>query len=305
MGSDNAVMRHKEDWRLLLTLGLASALAAWQWTHPATRLWLLPLGAYFALASGLVGHVHNHSPAFRHRTLNHLLSYWSMFFYGVPPYLAWIANHNQNHHKYGNGPGDATSTWRYTNRHNLFTAVAYPFINIYHQSPVVNAFIAKSYRERRWMFWHVVAQHLLIAAVVVAGVLTDPQAVLFAFVYPWALGLFTILYLNYSQHVHCDPYDRYNHSRNFTGWWINRLLFNQGYHTVHHDQPGLHWSRLPEAHARLVAPHIDPSLDEASLPWWLVRNYILSPFWPEAGSHQVGDVSWQTPASADRPWVEA
>ena len=36
---------------------------------------------------------------------------WISFFYGYPVF-AWIPTHNENHHKFVNGPGDATSTLR-------------------------------------------------------------------------------------------------------------------------------------------------------------------------------------------------
>ena len=36
-------------------------------------------------------------------------------------------------------------------------------------------------------------------------------------------------------------------------------MFNNGFHTAHHEQPGAHWSRLPGLHAR-ISHEIDPDL---------------------------------------------
>ena len=36
----------------------------------------------------------------------------------------------------------------------------------------------------------------------------------------------------------------YNGARNFVGPVINYLTFNNGYHTIHHMYPTMHWSRL-------------------------------------------------------------
>jgi fatty acid desaturase len=58
---------------------------------------------------------------------------------------------------------------------------------------------------------------------------------------------------------------------------MNWCLFNNGLHTVHHDNPGLHWSKAPAAHAK-IADGIDPRLNEQSFLWFLFRVYILGIF---------------------------
>jgi hypothetical protein len=58
------------------------------------------------------------------------------------------------------------------------------------------------------------------------------------------VSLFAVLIFNYVQHVHADEESRYNHSRNFTGL-LNAMLFNNGYHTIHHEHPGVHWNETP------------------------------------------------------------
>src|SRR4029077_17345797 len=105
--------------------------------------------------------------------------------------------------------------------------------------------------------------------------LHDFWTTLFFVVIPQLYGARGILRINLIQHDGCDVPSAGNHSRNFVGLPFNWIMCNNGYHTIHHNRAGLHWSVLDEAHAREVAPRIDPSLDERSMVWYLARPYLL------------------------------
>ena len=92
---------------------------------------------------------------------------------------------------------------------------------------------------------------------------------------------------NYEQHVHTNPWSKYNHSRTFNSKLLNFLLFNNGYHTAHHENASMHWSELAAAHAR-IADKIDPELCQRSLWWYWLKQYFLSPFFPRLGTKQIG-----------------
>ena len=77
-----------------------------------------------------------------------------------------------------------------------------------------------------------------------------------------------------------DTTSEWNHSRNFVGRAFNWIMCNNGYHTIHHNRAGLHWSVLHEAHAREVVPRIDPALDEPSMVLYLLRTYLFRPARP-------------------------
>jgi len=66
----------------------------------------------------------------------------------------------------------------------------------------------------------------------------------------------------------------FNTARNFVSPQLNWLLMNNGYHTIHHHRPYLHWSLLPEAHAREVKPHIHPALDQPSMFGYIFNQYV-------------------------------
>jgi len=92
---------------------------------------------------------------------------------------------------------------------------------------------------------------------------------------PHAYAAWGIVTMNLLQHDGTEPASAYNHSRSFVGGVVNWLTFNNGYHAVHHERPGLHWSLTPAAHERLLAPHVDPRLVEPSLPAYLFRTFVL------------------------------
>ena len=77
--------------------------------------------------------------------------------------------------------------------------------------------------------------------------------------------------MNLLQHDGCDENSEWNGSRNFVGKLVNFWTYNNGYHTIHHIEPGLHWSLLPAEHAKRVAPFIHPNLDQPSLLAYLFR----------------------------------
>jgi len=102
------------------------------------------------------------------------------------------------------------------------------------------------------------------------------RALLFFFI-PQQFALFSIQVVNYLQHIETDAYSDWNHSRNFVSKTLNLLLFNNGYHTVHHLKPGLHWSELPRFHAQHVGK-IHPSLLQESWMRYVGHTYFVRPF---------------------------
>ena len=58
------------------------------------------------------------------------------------------------------------------------------------------------------------------------------------------------------------------------------MLFNNGYHTIHHQKAGLHWNKAAKAHKE-IENNIDPILLERSFWWYIVRSYFLSVIIPK------------------------
>jgi fatty acid desaturase len=236
-----------------------------------------------------------HRPVLRAKWANSAFSAWISVFYGYPVF-AWLPTHNLNHHKLVNRRGDATITWRYTNDHNAFVAFTYFFVSAYFQTAWIKDYIRRAKQDRPDVFRRIIGQYVFTygshAAVLAAAIgLHGPLQGLLVWAYALGLpafaALWTIMLFNYCQHVHTDPWSEHNHSRNFESKLLNFLLFGNGYHTVHHEQPSLHWADAARAHAEL-RPLIDPRLCERSMWWFFVRQYLLAPFRPQLGTAQIG-----------------
>jgi fatty acid desaturase len=293
--------RHPSDWRTVLWAVLMPVAVAAQYARPSLIPYLFPVTCYLALAAGVIAHNHNHCPTFANRRLNRAFGNWLSLFYGYPTF-AWVPTHNLNHHRYVNRAGDATITWRHTNRHTLPVALSYFFVSSYWQSDPIRTYIRKARIHdrtlyRRIMFqyalWAATAAALLALALAVHGVRLGLAVWLLVSVGPAVFALWTIMLFNYEQHVHADPWSDHNHSRSWTSPVLNFFLFNNGFHAAHHEFPSSHWSEMPARHAAL-APQIHPDLVERSLAWYFVKNYVLAPFAPRFGTAQIGRAPFET-----------
>ena len=288
--------RHAADYKTLVwVLILAPGTVALQYAHPELIKYLWWVSCYFAIATGTIAHNHNHSPTFTNKKVNSLFANWISLIYGFPTF-AWIPTHNLNHHKYVNTEGDATITWRFTNRHNVFVAATYFFVSSYYQQFPTKAFIEKAKANNPALFRRIIGQYvfwgtgyvlLLALALSMHGVKTGFYVFGLTVALPAVVSLWTIMLFNYEQHVHTDPWSKHDHSRSFVSPTLNFLLFNNGFHAAHHENPGLHWSKLPEAHAK-IADQINPVLNQNSVWWYWFKQYVIVPFVPSLGTVQLG-----------------
>jgi hypothetical protein len=238
--------------------------------------------------------------------MNDLFAKWISFFYGYPTF-AWVPTHNLNHHKFVNKPGDATITWRYTNKNNWLVASTYFFVSSYWQSEPIKAYIRKARAQNPKLYKQILSQyftwgglHLCAFGIALAlhGFRTGLVVWFFGVGLPAYFGVWSAIFFNYLQHVHTDPWSSHNHSRNFTGRIYNFVLFNVGFHGAHHENAGAHWSTLPALHAK-IAPEIHPDLKIENSAWWLFKTYALALLWPRYGTHQIGRAPYDTGHSID------
>ncbi|HEY6881337.1 MAG TPA: fatty acid desaturase [Polyangiales bacterium] len=302
------MLKNPADRRTILWVLLAPLFVGLQYASPALVPYLSPVSCYFALACGVIAHNHNHCQTFRDKRANRVFSIWLSLFYGYPTF-AWVPTHNLNHHKYVNREGDATITWRFTNSHNVLVALTYFFVSSYYQSGPINDYIAQAKAKNPTLYRQILSQYAwwigsYVAMFLLAVSLYGWGQGFYVFGYsiglPALFALWTIMLFNYDQHVHTDPFSKYDHSRSFTSRTVNYLLFNNGYHLVHHDHPGVHWTKLPALH-RQVEHLIHPSLKQRSLAWYWFKQYALATFIPSLGTKQLGPGPMHPPRDAAAP----
>lgn len=294
--------KNPADYRTLLWAALMPAVLVAQYVNPSLSTYLWPLSFYFAMAAGTIAHNHNHCPTFKNRRVNSWFATWISLFYGYPTF-AWVPTHNLNHHKHVNRAGDATITWRHTTRNTWYVAVSYFFVSAYYQSGPIKEYIAKAKRSNPKLHRHIFNQYaiwgsalvgLLVLAVALYGWAAGIKLWVLSYGGPSLFGMWTMMWFNYMQHVKADPWSEHNHSRNITGRVFNFLVFNNGLHTVHHEHPGAHWSKLPELHAK-IADQIHPDLNWSSFWWWIMRGYLIPAFLPSLEIRQVGRPAYEPP----------
>jgi beta-carotene hydroxylase len=286
-------LRFVEDRRTLFwAFVLFPLVPALAFARPALLVWLVPVLLYLSYSAGVLAHNHNHCPIFVGRRANVAYGAWLSLFYGFPIF-SWIPTHNQNHHRYLNGESDATQTSRHSSDDTLLAALTYPFTSARNQMRGVASYVRAARNRRPARLRRIAAEsgvlvagHLLFFSLAVAlhGIATGALVYALAVGAPAALASYFMMLTNYLQHMGCDPLSPDDHSRNFTSPFFNWFVFDNGLHTVHHEHPGVHWSRYRLLHDARAA-RIDPALNQRSLFRYVIRTYF-------AGSVASKKIQW-------------
>merc|ERR1719462_833011 len=157
--------------------------------------------------------------------------------------VALIPGHNLSHHADVQGPKDIIRTdkmrWKW-NFLNLVTFAVSNFPEIIEQDTL--------YMRTMWNRGHPIAMQFLFESVIFFGsqffflYLSIPKYLL-CICAPQLVAKVGIISINLYQHDGCPPPiedNKYNFSRNFVDPVLNWFTCNNGYHTIHHLQPGTH-----------------------------------------------------------------
>jgi fatty acid desaturase len=250
------LFRHPEDRVPVLMFACVFALDLT--VYFTAQSWWLPI-LYLALGAIPKGwisawnHHHQHLPMFRHALPNRLLEIVFGFQTGVTSH-AWFLHHVVGHHRNYLDQDQDESRWKRRDgstmgemEYSLMTALtAYP-----------RAFqVGKKHPKAQRLF---VSMALLQVALLGVLFWHNWYNALFVFLLPMALSLYLTAWATYFHHVGLETKDHNEASYNILHRGYNLMTGNLGYHTAHHSKQGLHWSKLPELHAKM-ARDIPPTL---------------------------------------------
>lgn len=293
-GAKRGVLRNASEWRQVGLIAVYLGVLASMYFLPVCRnVFFFAAACYFSFLNTVVLHNHLHQGIFRSKTLNKgwnlLLSFGALY-----PASANIPSHNLVHHHFeDDGRPDWAAPEAVQFRWNLLNLIHFPnvagpqtFAGVQRWRSVANnkAFDRQYFLEQFFAF-----------GLTIALLVNDFWTGLFFIVLPQLYGARCILRINLIQHDRCDTDSEWNHSRNFVGRAFNWIMCNNGYHTIHHNKAGLHWSKLAEEHRKQVTPRIDPSLDEPSMLLYLLRTYGYRFRRPK--QRAVIQAEWAAPAS--------
>jgi fatty acid desaturase len=266
-------LRYKEDWRSVGFLLLLSGLFAAQWTGVVRHWSLLASTCVLAFVACIIKHNHIHCPTFTSRSCNRVFDYLLSFCTGQST-AAIIPVHNERHHAHAQTEKDFVRSSLVNFRQNWLNLLVFPFavVRLVHRNKAAD--IACWRQEKPRLYNHVQRERAAVLLLVAVLSAVNWRATLIYLAVPWLFGQWGIVTINLVQHQDCDHGSPYNHSRNVTGRWINWLFLNNGFHTAHHLQPALHWSRLPEFHRFHVEPNMRPELNYRSLLVCIGRQFF-------------------------------
>ncbi len=256
-------------------------LLAAAWSAPFGLRWWPLTGALVLLLmcvswlNAVITHNVVHCPVWKNRTLNKLTQIALSLTYGFAV-SDYIPGHNLSHHRYTQTRKDVMRTSKVQYRWHVVNLVMF-FFFVGFDVVTANGKYAKHAKGRaeKWHRQRWIEPAVTMSAKVALLALDWRKGILFVLI-PHLWAVWGITTVNLLQHDGAEGDHPYNHSRNFVGRFFNWWTFNNGFHGMHHMEPGLHWSLLRAAHEQKLEPFIDPRLDEPSLAIFLFRTFL----WP-------------------------
>lgn len=242
---------------LVMIPGMALFLPIWQsWAWWVTAIIYFYVSQfYFKGRFGLMLHCICHRKLFKKKyAFLHTYVTWVVCpFFGHTP-ESYFSHHIGMHHMENNMPDDDSSTMGYQ-RDSLrsFFRYYFDFLFLGFRDTVLYLY----YRKRRKMYVRLSWGESSFFALCILLAFVNLPAALVVFIIPFFFARLVMMLGNWTQHAFVE---RENPDNVFTNSIIcintpyNKICWNDGYHTIHHLRPGLHYTDLPLEFLKLQDP---------------------------------------------------
>jgi fatty acid desaturase len=213
------------------------------------NIWILAAyGLLMVIPRGCIcawNHHHQHVPTFKPMLLNRILEFFYALHTGVTTHL-WRLHHVIGHHLNYLDQSKDESRWQ-TAAGEKMGELRYSMevaITAYYRGYKAGIKHPKTRRE------FLLFSFITLAVVILLSYLNTAGA-MFIYVLPMIASLIFTSWATYGHHAGLDTENEYEASFNNLSGFYNKLTGNLGYHTAHHVRCNLHWSKLPDFHAKI------------------------------------------------------
>ena len=193
----------------------------------------------------IISHNHSHCAIFKSKVANLFLEYLYFFQHFLTPYFSKI-HHVLMHHNFYLDQNNEPLPWVLDNKR--FSKYYYVFFGTLNTYP-----FAFEHSKKFKRYCAPFRIHFAVCAVLLVLItIMNPIGALFAVIIPAFLSLVNLAEHSWTHHSGLSLTDPWAATRSDVNERSNWFLFNIGYHAAHHYKPAVHWSELPELHARIA-----------------------------------------------------
>src|SRR5882724_13531657 len=221
------------------------ALQGWYWWLAYIPYFYISQ-MYFKGRFGLMLHCISHRKLFKkgHTWLYNYIIWFVCPFFGHTP-ETYFVHHMAMHHVENNMLDDASSTLPFK-RDSLVDFLKYlgRFLFLGFRDTFMYLFD----RKRKKLYMRLSFGEISFYILCIAMCFVNLKATIFIFIIPFIFARVVMMLGNWTQHSFIDkndPENNFTSAINCVNTPYNKMCWNDGYHTVHHLRPAMHYTEIP------------------------------------------------------------
>lgn len=285
----NAILRNNKDRRVVFWIFKYFALSVCAWVYavdifrtPALLALTIFLLCYYSFAAACITHNSMHCRTFHDSGLEGAWRHALSLAYGHPV-STFVPGHNLSHHRFTQLGKDPMRTSKMRYKNNFLNLIMFQPTVAFDVLKMDLRYLSLMRYERRNFFIASAREWVVVGSTQLLLILLSPKKFFLLVWVPHAFAQWAIVTMNMLQHDGCDIETEepdpdktatFNTCRNFVGDIINWTTFNNGFHTVHHMFPTLHWSQLKHKHEE-YKHKIHPALNQDNMFLYIVHAFVF------------------------------